>query len=85
MDNLDPCLSCTLPDCDEDSPDCKAKQLTRRYNNKLRNGGRDSITEAERAAMCRHFEIWDLERRALAAEHVRPYKRHGSAWTGDTA
>lgn len=71
----DPCFSCPLADCDENSPRCNVRRLNRSYNAKLRRGDREAITEAERLAMNRNFEFWHLERAAEASEGGRPYRR----------
>lgn len=81
----DPCFSCPLPDCDDGSPRCRLRQLDRSYEAKRRRGRADEATEAERAAHATLFLDWTLERLAQAAEGVRPFKRRGSAWTGEEA
>lgn len=81
----DPCFSCLLPDCDDGSPRCGLRRLHRSYEAKLRRGRVDEATDAERAAAAARYHDWVLERLALAAEGVRPFKRRGSAWTGEEA
>lgn len=73
----DPCLSCSLPDCDDGSPRCNVRRLYRNYCAKIKRGEKQLITEEERAAMNRHFELWHLERAAEASEGGRPYVRNG--------
>ncbi|MHB2265019.1 hypothetical protein [Aliihoeflea sp. PC F10.4] len=80
--NDDPCLQCTLPDCDETSKGCLVRRRSRQYDLKLRNGQHGDITDDERHASTLLFKSWHLERMALASEGVRPYKRPGSPWTG---
>lgn len=79
----DPCLRCTLPDCDETSASCLVRRLTRQYDFKVRNGRHDQITDDERHASTLKFTFWHQERMALASEGVRPYRRPGSPWTGE--
>lgn len=76
----DPCFTCTLPDCDDTSPRCGLRRLYRSYCRKVRAQQKQLITDDEREANNRIFEMWKLERLALAAEGVRPYRRRGSAW-----
>lgn len=76
----DPCFRCPLPDCDDASPRCVVRQLSNRYDAKHRRGEPHLITEEEREANNRIFHIWHLERYALSAEGVRPYKRPGARW-----
>lgn len=70
----DPCFSCSLPDCDERSKDCRVRQLANRYDAKLRKGWHADIKPAEREASNRIYKIWEIERQAEAAEGGRPYR-----------
>lgn len=71
----DPCLSCTLPDCDDRSPKCAIRLLYNSYHRKLRAKRHDLITDAERQAWNDRFHDWYLDRCAEAADGIRPYKR----------
>lgn len=80
----DPCFRCQLPECDDKSPRCIVRKLSNSYYKKHRDGKSDLITADERDANCRIFHIWKLDRMADAAEGVRPYRRKGSPWTGES-
>lgn len=75
MNRLDPCFSCELPDCDENHPRCRIRELTRRYHAKSKRGTPDLVTEEEREANNRRHAIWRIERKAEASEGGRPFRR----------
>lgn len=79
----DPCLSCTLPDCDDRSPACPVRRLRRSYYNKLEHGQEHLITGEERAASNRFHEIWRYERAAEASEGGRTFRRGSTVYGGN--
>ena len=81
----DPCFSCVLPDCNDKDPRCGVRKLYRSYGNKVGRKEHHLITDAERAAYNQIWGDWKLERLALAAEGVRPFKRNGSAWRDEAS
>lgn len=62
-----PCLSCTLPDCDDRSPRCELRRAVALYSRTRKHGG--VVTDDLRAAATTaHYELWQLEARARRSE-----------------
>ena len=76
----DPCMRCTLPDCDEMSVKCEMRRLYRSYTRKINRKEKHLVTAEERLAMNWYFEVWHLERAAEASEGGRPYMRNGHVY-----
>lgn len=78
----DPCLACTLPDCDDRSPACPVRRLRRSLFNKAKRGEQHLITDDERAANNRFHEIWRIDRIAEASEGGRSFRRGSTVYGG---
>ncbi len=62
----DPCLSCTLPDCDETSWRCGLKTACRTYNLALRHGL--PVSADTLAGVAAYHRAWKTARRAERSE-----------------
>jgi len=71
----DPCLRCTLPDCDERSPRCALRRLHQSYEFKRRRGEAHAASDAERQAGNAMFAIWLADAEADASEGRRAWPR----------
>ena len=59
-----PCFRCTLPDCDEDSPDCARKAVIASARRKMK--AKEQLTDEEREQFREYHREWvaaDRERK----------------------
>lgn len=66
----DPCFSCPLPDCNEDSPRCALKRAHSEYSKARRKGELSTISPTVRDGYNAWFTTWRLERDAKRSEQV---------------
>lgn len=66
----DPCLHCTLPDCDEKDKRCGLTRMRNLYNNYKRQGRLEEAPPHVREAYNAWYLIYEIERAARKSEGV---------------
>lgn len=64
----DPCFTCVLPDCNEDSPRCALRRAKAEYRRQVQKVGAANVTPALRAGNSAAHKVWKLEDLAKRSE-----------------